>query len=84
MLWQYLGKMNDRYRLNSEWIRAEMAKEGRKLSWLATKIGCHRRLVDRMLGESHVPRWETLKKLAEVMGCEVDHLLVPREAQQAG
>jgi ribosome-binding protein aMBF1 (putative translation factor) len=73
--------MNERYRLNSEAIRAYLEREGRKHSYLSRTIGCSDALVDRML-RGHVPKDKTLRRLAAVVGIEVEKLLIPLDSQR--
>jgi DNA-binding Xre family transcriptional regulator len=75
--------MNERYKLNSEKIRSALAKDGRKQSWLANQLGISGSLLDLMLGEAHVPKAKTMDRLAEIMGCTVEELLIPKVKQTA-
>lgn len=73
--------MNDRYRLNSEWIRSWLEREGRKQSYLSRSLGVSDRLVDSML-TGHIPKERTLNRLAALLGIEVSTLLIPAEAKE--
>lgn len=69
--------MNERYRLNSEAVRAWLDREFRKQSYLQAKLNVSSSLLDKMLGGGHVPKERTLNALAALMGCEADALLIP-------
>jgi ribosome-binding protein aMBF1 (putative translation factor) len=73
--------MNERLRLNSDLIRTELNKEGRKQSWLAVKLGVSGSLVDKMLCEGHIPKAKTLSQLAALLGIRELELLIPKEAK---
>lgn len=71
-------KMNERFRLNAELIRAHLEREHRKLSWLEENLKVSDSLVNKMLG-GRVPKKRTLKKLAALLGVAESDLLIPRE-----
>lgn len=74
--------MNERYRLNKEFIRAQLRKDGRKLSYLANALNVSGSLVAQMLGKpARVPGEETLKALAELFGVTEQQLLLPRKSE---
>lgn len=70
--------MNERFKLNDEVIRAHLAKEDRKSSYLAKQLGVSQSLVDKMLA-GHVPKLRTLKGLAALLGVQESHLLIPKD-----
>lgn len=72
--------MNERYRLNSQEIRAWLDKEDRKTVYLVKRLNVSRRLVDRMLSEEgHIPKDpEITRKLAQLMGIEERQLLIQK------
>lgn len=74
--------MNERFRLNSDLLRAELERENRKQSWLVTQLGVSGSLVAQMLNDGHVPKAKTVEKLAALLGCSESDLLIPRKAKQ--
>lgn len=70
--------MNERYKLDSEQVRAWLDSEGRKRSYLVGKLGVSGSLVDKMLASGHVPTERTLNALAAMMGVQAGSLLIPR------
>jgi transcriptional regulator with XRE-family HTH domain len=73
--------MNERFRLNSEALRAYLEREGRKQTYLSRNLGVSDSLVDRMM-TGHVPKERTLKRLSEVTGIAISVLLIPLERQR--
>jgi len=73
--------MNDCFRLNGEMVRAWLAKDRRKHGYLADRLHVGDATVGRMLA-GRVPKYATLKALAEIMGVEVNALLLPRDDQK--
>lgn len=72
--------MNERYRLNSEMIRAWLASESRKQTYLIERLRVSRAVVSRMLNDGHIPESRVVTaKLADLMGIEEQQLLIPRE-----
>lgn len=69
--------MNEKFRFNSELLEAWLLEEGRKKTALAKRLGIGRSTVGRMLG-GKVPHWDTVEKLANLMGVEADTLLLPK------
>lgn len=49
-------------------IRAEIARDGRKLSWLAEMIGAPQPMLSAYLAGKHVPGYERRADMAKVMG----------------
>ncbi len=74
--------MNENYRLNGSMIRAFLRQDSRKQSYLIKELDVSQSLVAQMLG-GHVPQEETLRRLAQLMGVQVDSLLIPKEAKRA-
>lgn len=70
--------MNERFKLNSDLIRAHLDEEDRKNSYLVKKLDVSTSTVIRML-DGVVPNKRTLKKLAALLGVEVSDLLLPKE-----
>lgn len=74
--------MNERYRLNSEAIRAWLESSGRKQAYLIKALGVSRAVVDRMVNHEHVPKYRHVTEaLARLMGVTEQQLLIPREAK---
>ena len=49
-------------------IRAEIARDGRKLSWLAAMIGAPQPMLSAYLAGKHIPGYERRIDMARVMG----------------
>lgn len=68
--------------LDGKRIKAFFEAKGKRREWLADQLGCGRDVVDRMLA-GKAPRAETLVKLANVMGCQVEDLVAPDKTEVA-
>lgn len=71
-----------RPKMDKQKIKAWLDSEHRKQSYLREQLGVSQSLVDQMLG-GRPPRLQTLIKLARLMGCAVEDLLLPEEAKKA-
>lgn len=74
--------MNERFRLNTELVRAYLDQGDRKHAHLIKELGVSQSLVTQMLGSGRVPRGVTLAKLARLIGVTVEELLIPLEAKR--
>lgn len=70
--------MNERYRLNSELIKAWLDNEARKYSFISRELRVSDSLVAQMMSIGHVPKERTLDRLADLMGVSRDKLLLPK------
>lgn len=77
--------MNERFKLNSELVRAWLDKECRKQSFLSRSLAISDTSVTRMLAGGYVPKERTLKALSELIGVSIEQLLLPKDgAKKAG
>jgi len=72
--------MNDQYLLNSRMVRAYLEEGDRKHSHLVKELGVSDSTVCRMLG-GYVPRKEVIERLALLIGCKPEALLLPKTAK---
>lgn len=69
--------MNERFFLNEKAVREFLWKERQTAGWLADKIRASKTTVTRILA-GYVPKYRTLEALAQLMGVEVQTLLIPK------
>lgn len=74
--------MNERFRLNRELVTAHLTQEHRKISYLIEKLGVSKQTIKMMLYMGQVPRVPVLEKLATLMSCDVDDLLIKRNDKE--
>lgn len=66
--------------LDGNKVRLFLDQKEKSREWLATQLDCSLSTVEKILA-GRVPRGETLVKLAQLMGCQVEDLL-PRQARR--
>lgn len=75
--------MNEQWILKGEMVRDWLARERRRVSWLAEQLNVSATTVTRILG-GYVPKYRTLLALAQLMGVTEVELLIPRESARVG
>jgi len=65
--------------INEEILRAKVIKKGLNISVLEQKAGIANGTIGKWFLHGSTPNVETLKKVADVLGCKIDDLLVKEE-----
>lgn len=73
--------MNYNKRLNSQLLKDFIDEQMVQRRWLHTKLRISESLLNRMMYEGHIPRRETLEKLSELIGKDIDELLIPHKGE---
>ena len=76
--------MSERPKLNSRLVKNWLKSEDRKQSYLVKKLDVSGSLLAKMLSGNRVPQEETLIRLATLIGCTVNDLLMQSGAKRAG
>lgn len=71
----YTLSMNYTYKLNSELIKTYLRLKFLKREYISYRLGVSGDLVKKMMN-GHIPKKETLDKLAELIGCPKEQLLI--------
>ena len=62
--------------INEEILRAKASKKGLTITALEQKAGIANGAIGKWFLHGSTPNVETLKKVADVLGCRIDNLLV--------
>ena len=66
--------------VNEEILRAKASKKGLSITVLEQKAGSANGAIGKWFLHGSNPNVETLKKVADVLGCKIDALLVKEDA----
>ena len=56
-------------------IKKHIELEGRKNTWLASKLGCHRTEISQWISGRRKPNRERLRMLAQILKCRMTDLI---------